>query len=168
MLTTQRIEFKYLQKEHLEALEKLLCQNERVMKLALKGRVFTKEEFEAYVQDDFCHSEEEKAGFLCVTFKGSNEVIGISGLLRCNYLDQDSYEFGFILHEAYWGRGLATEIGAFWLQYAKEQMGLGELLAVASPQNKASIKVLEKLQMKLVRQIESKERGKRLVFMKQL
>jgi ribosomal-protein-alanine N-acetyltransferase len=81
-------------------------------------------------------------------------------------MNNDNYEFGFILNENNWGKGLATEIGQFWLEYSKNKMNLTELIATVSPKNIASRKVLEKLHMEYVSEYESKERGGRLIFRK--
>lgn len=168
MLETKRLRFKRLKPSYKDDLEKLFCKNQLVMSTTLKGRVFTKEEFEELLKNDFINSDKDKVGFWCLTTKNADVVIGISGLLRCNYLEKESYEFGFILNENYWGKGLATEIGNFWFDYAKKEMDLIELIATVSPENIASRKVLEKLNMEYVDKFETKERGKRLILRKVL
>ena len=168
MLETKRLRFKRLKSNYRDNLEKLFCENELVMSTTLKGRVFTKKEFKELLKNDFINSDNDKVGFWCITTKNTDVVIGISGLLKCNYLEEESYEFGFILNENYWGKGLATEIGNFWFDYAKKEMDLTQLIATVSPENIASKKVLEKLNMKYVDTFTSKERGKRLILRKVL
>lgn len=136
------------------------------MQTVLKGRTFTQKEFKELLKTDFIDADNRNIGFWCLTTKNDDKVIGISGLLKCNYLEKDSYEFGFILNENYWGKGLATEIGNFWFEYAKNEMNLTELIATVSPENIASKKVLEKLNMKYVTKFTSIERGDRLVLKK--
>jgi ribosomal-protein-alanine N-acetyltransferase len=138
------------------------------MNTTLKGRVFTIQEFKETLKNDFIQFEHHHVGFWCLTSKTDNKIVGISGLLKCNYLNNDSYEFGFILNEYYWGKGLATEIGKFWLEYAKKEMDLSELIATVSPDNKASRHVLDKLNMEHIGYSSSKERGLRLVLRKAL
>jgi len=166
MFETERLQFKISTSKYEKDLEQLFCENHKVMKTALKGRVFTREEFKALLQGNFTQSTDDITGFLCVISKLDNKLIGVSGLLKCNYLNKDTYEFGFILHDAYWGKGLATEIGQFWLETAKKELYLTELLATVSPENKASINVLEKLDMEFVDEFISKERGCRLIYRK--
>lgn len=168
MHTTERIQFKPLNSKHQKDVEALFCNNSLVMQSTFKGRVFTKEEFVIVVQEDFITSIKENIGFWCLTTKTKDTFIGVSGLLKCNYLGNESYEFGFILTENYWGKGLATEIGKFWLAYAKNEMHLKELIATVSPDNNASRKVLEKLGMEYVHNFTSKDRGERLLFRKKL
>ncbi|MGR7814393.1 GNAT family N-acetyltransferase [Lacinutrix undariae] len=168
MFKTDRLRFKILNSKYEKDLEKLLCENHLVMKTTLKGRVFTTEEFKKIIKQDFIKSKNDKSGFLCVTSISEDVIIGISGLLKCDYLNKDNYEFGFILNENNWGKGLATEIGQFWLDHAKNNMNLTELIAVVSPENIASRKVLEKLNMECVSELETKERGNRLIFRKHI
>ena len=128
--------------KYLDDLEKLFCENSLVMNSTLKGRVFTKLEFEEVIQTAFIKTKNDKYGFWCLTLIAEAKVIGVSGLHEFNYAGKESYELGFILNENYWGRGLATEIGNFWLDYAKKEMSLLELMATVKPTNTASRKVL--------------------------
>jgi ribosomal-protein-alanine N-acetyltransferase len=164
MFKTDRLNFKLFNSKYEKDLEALLCKNPLVMKTTLKGRVFTTQEFKKIVKEDFIQSEKDTVGFWCLTSISEDKLIGISGLLKCTYLNKENYEFGFILNENNWGRGLATEIGRFWLKYAKEEMNLTELVATVSPENIASKKVLEKLNMEYVDEFTSTERGKRLIL----
>jgi len=164
MFQTDRLKLKILNSKYAKDLEELFCKNHLVMKTTLKGRVFTAEEFKKILKEDFIQSKNNKVGFWCLTSIEEDKLIGISGLLKCNYLNKDNYEFGFILNEDNWGSGFATELGKFWLKYAKEEMNLTELLATVSPENNPSKKVLEKLKMECIDEIITKERGRRLIF----
>lgn len=168
MLKTERVRFELLDTEYIKDIERLFCKNSLVMKSTFKGRVFTKNEFENLLEKDFLKKEEDQFGFRCLLSIPDNKVIGISGLQKINYLEKEYYEFGFILNENYWGKGLATEIGNFWIEYAKNKIGLTELIATVSPNNKASRRVLEKLKMEYLGEFTSKERGNRLVLRKYL
>jgi len=168
MLQTERVRFELLNSEYITDLEKLFCKNILVMKSTFKGRVFTKKEFENLLEKDFLKKEEDQFGFRCVVSIFDNKVIGVSGLHKLNYLEKEYHEFGFILNENYWGKGLATEIGSFWLEYAKNEIGLTELIATVSPTNIASKRVLEKLKMEYLGEFKSKERGDRLVLRKSI
>ncbi len=168
MLSTKRIKLEPLQAEHKEALQNLFCENHLVMQSTLKGRVFTTTEFEAFIQNEFVTSHNDKLGFRCLISKTDNQFIGVSGLHPFQYLNQATHEFGFILHQDYWGKGLATEIGDFWLKYAKSELHLNQIMATVSPNNLASKRVLEKLGMLAIHEYHSTERGLRLIFAKQL
>ncbi|MBU2994892.1 GNAT family N-acetyltransferase [Cellulophaga baltica] len=168
MYKTERIQFQPLQSEYISDLEKMLCENHIVMKSAFKGRVFTKEEFKELIKNEFILSKNDILGFRCITSISENKLIGISGLHKFKYFDKEYYEFGFILHENYWGKGLATEIGNFWTNYSKNEIGLTELFATVSPKNLVSKRVLEKLNMKPFATSNFEGRGDRLILRKEL
>lgn len=165
-LKTERIRFEPLKPKYIAELQKLFCNNDLVMKTTLKGRVFDKEEFETLIETGFINEAKDNYGFWCLLSKHDNEVIGVSGLHKLPYLDKESVEFGFILNQNYWGKGLATEIGNFWFKYAEQVMLLPELIATVSPTNSASRRVLEKLEMEYYEEFKSAERGNRLIYKK--
>ena len=168
MLETERIKFEPLKLTYKKDLEKLFCENNLVMKSTLKGRVFTKNEFEEITKKDFISSKKDKLGFWCLKSKTQNEIIGVSGLHKFNYLDKEYYEFGFILNENYWKKGFATEIGNFWFEYAKQKMNITQLIATVSPKNNASRRVLQKLKMEYLGSFKSEQRGERLILIKNI
>jgi len=53
-------------------------------------------------------------------------------------------ELGYRLFPEHWGRGLATEGARALAEHAFEEVGLSRLVAVARPDNLASVRVLEK------------------------
>ena len=57
----------------------------------------------------------------------------------------------FWLVPEYWGQGLATEAAQAWLRYGFEELGLAAIYAGADPPNEASLRVIERLGMKLPR-----------------
>ena len=105
MYETERLRVCPFALEYFEALQDLFCNNELAMRSTLKGRTFTFQEFTGLLVHHFTSSEEEKIGFMLVLLKATNELIGVSGLLPCDYLGEVDYEFGFILHEKAWGKG---------------------------------------------------------------
>jgi NAD(P)-dependent dehydrogenase (short-subunit alcohol dehydrogenase family)/RimJ/RimL family protein N-acetyltransferase len=56
----------------------------------------------------------------------------------------DEVEVGYALYEPYWGRGLATEVVAACLDAARSQLSLATIVALTSPTNLASQRVLRK------------------------
>ena len=79
----------------------------------------------------------------------SSRAIGDAGLLvldDCGWVD-----LGFRLAQPYWGKGFATEAAAAWVRAAFGQHHLAELGAFAHPENRASLRVLEKLGFRRIR-----------------
>lgn len=59
------------------------------------------------------------------------------------------YEIGFMLAENSWNQGFATEISKEILKFAKNVLKEEKVIASTRVENKASIKVIEKLGMKV-------------------
>jgi RimJ/RimL family protein N-acetyltransferase len=54
-------------------------------------------------------------------------------------------DVGYAFLEGVWGQGLAQEAAAATVAYARDRLGLSSLAAIAKPDNKASLRVLEKV-----------------------
>ncbi len=98
-------------------------------------------------------------GMAGVTTKADNELIGWGGLQPLEYgwdghkpADGEAVEVevGYGFDTPHWARGYATEIAAAWLRYGFEQAHLPRIVAVASPENRGSWHVMEKLGMKYI------------------
>ncbi len=137
--------------------------DEEVMQLALNGHPITGADFARFLADHFIFDINQHLGFVVIIEKKTQDVIGFAGLLSCNYLDKADVEFGFILAKASWGKGYATEIGQATIKWA-HQLGYERLLATASPDNKASLRVLEKLGLRPLKTIEVVGRGTRVLL----
>jgi [ribosomal protein S5]-alanine N-acetyltransferase len=73
----------------------------------------------------------------------SHQPIGDAGLM---YLPEYGWiDFGYRLAQPFWGKGLATEAASAWLDKAFGELQLDRLVAIAHPENSASLNVLQKL-----------------------
>ncbi len=68
---------------------------------------------------------------------------GICGLLRRPGFED--IELGFAFLPEHWGKGYATEAGAASIEHAARDFGARRIIAITSPGNLASIRVLERL-----------------------
>jgi RimJ/RimL family protein N-acetyltransferase len=59
-------------------------------------------------------------------------------------------EIGWRLRSEHWGKGYATEAGQAMLRFAFDQVGVPEVYTVANPENQASLRVIERLDMRYV------------------
>lgn len=90
----------------------------------------------------------EKHGFglNLVFLNESGEPIGICGLLKRDTLPDVDVGFAFL--PAYWRKGYAAESAAAILIHGRRAFGLKRIVAITSPDNVASIGVLEKIGLK--------------------
>jgi [ribosomal protein S5]-alanine N-acetyltransferase len=84
-------------------------------------------------------------GLYRVELGDSGEPIGICGLLRRPQLDD--VDLGFALLPRFWGRGYAIEAARRVLRHAWEDVALLRVVAITTPDNRGSIRVLESLGM---------------------
>ena len=78
--------------------------------------------------------------------------MGICGLFRREALDEP--DIGFALLPEFCGRGFAFEASVAVLDHARDALGLPCVTAIVSPQNDASIALLEKLGLHYERPIQ--------------
>ena len=75
----------------------------------------------------------------------AHHFMGRGGLMNTHIEGVDEVEIGYALLPEYWGKGIATEVGKEIVRIGFEDLGLNEIVCFALPENKASIRVMEKL-----------------------
>ena len=102
-------------------------------------------------------------GLYLTELKESGTPIGICGLLKRDYLDD--VDVGFALRETFRGAGYAYEAAEAAIRHGQEVLGLGRIVAITSPDNHASMKVLQRLGLQFERMIRipGQERDTRLL-----
>lgn len=126
--------------------------DEEVSRWTGDGGVVGKEEIRRRIQEDVLGDYAKyRYGRMAVVLKETEEFIGFCGL---KYLeDYEEVDLGYRLMSQYWGRGYATEACQVCLDYGFGQLGLNKIIAMVLPQNKASIRVLDKLGFQFQRDI---------------
>ncbi len=82
-------------------------------------------------------------GLYCVEAKESGQPVGMCGLLKREQFEDPDIGYAF-LPEA-WGRGLALESATAVLDYGRRVLRHPRTIAIVSPGNARSIRLLEKL-----------------------
>ncbi len=113
-------------------------------------RSMTLEEATALV--DKTNSKQSEYGFClwAVELKSTGEFIGFIGL---NYTDWPAHftpavEVGWRLGSEFWGQGYATEGAKAALNFGFKKCGLKEIVSFTVPDNRRSIRVMEKIGLK--------------------
>ena len=89
--------------------------------------------------------EEHGLGMFGVRLRNESAAVGWSGLQPLTGTDE--IEVGYAFGKEAWGRGYATEVASAVVQWGFETLGLERIVAVASPENAASRRVMDKLGM---------------------
>lgn len=82
-------------------------------------------------------------GLYAVELKDDHVAIGMCGVLKRDTLPHPDIGFAFL--PAYWNRGYAFESAAAVMKYARDVLRLNQILAITTPDNQASAKLLNKI-----------------------
>jgi RimJ/RimL family protein N-acetyltransferase len=82
-------------------------------------------------------------GLNLVALRASGAPIGMCGLIKRDTLPDVDVGFAFL--PAYWGRGYAQESAAAVLDHGRRALGVTRVVAILSPDNESSAKLLERL-----------------------
>ena len=93
------------------------------------------------------HRERPELGLWATVLKETNAFIGRCGLLPCMIVGQDEVEVAYLIDRAHWGRGLGTEAARAIMDYGFERLNLPRLICLIERENRASIRVAEKIGM---------------------
>jgi ribosomal-protein-alanine N-acetyltransferase len=97
------------------------------------------------------HWTQHGFGVWAVTDKATGTLLGQCGLRFVPQLHE--VEILYLLVQAVWGQGLASEAARAALTYGFEQVGLERIIALTKPENTASRRVMEKLGMQYEKEV---------------
>jgi RimJ/RimL family protein N-acetyltransferase len=152
ILETERLILRHLSVDDAPFVLDLLNQPSFLKYIGDKG-VRTLEDARQYVVNGPQASYEKNGfGLYCVELKADGTPIGISGLVRRDTLPDADIGFAFL--PAYWSKGYAFESAAAVMRYAREVLSLNRILAIASPDNEPSARLLGRIGLKFDRMIK--------------
>lgn len=99
-------------------------------------------------------------GLYLVELKETEAPIGICGLLKRETLDD--VDVGFALLPQFWRKGYAFESAAAVIEHGRDDFGLRRIVAITSPDNHGSIRLLEKLGFHFERRLGEGDSGVKL------
>jgi RimJ/RimL family protein N-acetyltransferase len=85
--------------------------------------------------------------YFAVRPRDGSRIIGEAVLRKADAQSQEA-EIGWAVHDKHWQQGWGSEIGHALLKFGFGHLGLHRLFARAVPENKASLRIMEKLGMK--------------------
>lgn len=141
-IETARLSLRMLGTPDLEDFYRLLS-NPLVVRYVGSGLPLTRDETETTLASILSHWERHGFGRLAVIDKATGEFIGFAGLRMLI----DTPEVVYHIRPEFWGRGLATEMGHAILRYGFEAHAFARIVAIAKPENSASIRVMQKIGM---------------------
>lgn len=140
-LETERLLLRMWREDDFAAYARM-CADPEVMRF-LGGKPFTRAEAWRHLAYVVGHWQLRGYGHWAVEEKASGQVIG-----RLGVQDPEGwpgFEIGWTLARESWGRGFATEGARKALDYAFTELGREHIISLIHPDNKASIRVAERL-----------------------
>lgn len=95
--------------------------------------------------------------FYMTELKEGGLPVGICGLIKRETLDD--VDIGYAFLPEFWGKGYAYEAASAVLKHANATCGLQRVVAITSPDNYASIKLLEKMGLRFEKVLKLKDDG---------
>ena len=155
VLETERLALRQLSADDAEFIVELLNQPSFIKNIGDRG-VRTNEDAVRYIQNGPVASYERFGfGLYLVELKDTAVPIGICGLLKRDTLQDVDVGFAFL--PQFWSRGYAVESAAAVLKHGRNVLGIGRIVAITSPENHGSIKVLEKIGLRFERLMKLSE-----------
>jgi len=148
-LLTDRLVLRPLVSQDLDDLAALLAQP--MLMQYITGHPLAYDQVRAGLRQQISHHEQYGFGFCAVILKATGAFIGRGGLKPVESPAGLTGELSWLLRADYWGRGLATELGQASIDYGVTNLRLARIFATAYRANRASVRVMEKLGMRLVR-----------------
>lgn len=145
-LQTERLDLVRPAPEHLDGLHAMNGDGE-VMRY-ISGKAETLDETAAGIERMASRWDDWGYGWFVLVERATGSVVGMAGI---GHIDRDidkPAEIGWRLVRHAWGKGYASEAARAVLRWAFESKAFDELLAVADPDNAASIGIMNKLGMR--------------------
>ena len=144
IIETERLLLRKISQEDKHELFKLHSHPE-VQKYTGEPVVTSIVEIEEAIQTRIIDYEKYGYGRWATFLKNDMQFVGWAGLA---YLPEfDEIDLGYRFLPEYWGSGLATEASRAILKYGFDKLKLKQIIAIAMKENKASIRVMEKIGM---------------------
>ena len=155
VLETERLRLRWLTPDDAPFIIELLNDPSFIRYIGDK-QVRTVDEARAYVLNGPAKSYETYGfGLNLVELKTEGTPIGICGLLKRDTLPEPDIGFAFL--PAYWKQGYALEAAAAVMKHGRETLGVKVVLAITTPDNEASGKLLSKIGLRFDRVVKLSE-----------
>ena|ERR1700733_8756883 len=162
VLQTARLSLRHFGRADAPFIFELLNEPSWLQHIGDKG-IKTLSDAERYIQDGPVTMYARLGfGLYLVELTESSESVGMCGLIKRDTLED--VDLGFALLSRFQGNGYAYESAAAVMSYATTRLGLDRIVAITSPNNQTSGKLLRKLGFTLERSITATGGGQDLML----
>lgn len=143
IVETEHLRLRIFRADDLDNLAGLLADPD-VMRYVEDGQPKDRDVSEKALHSIIAHWERHGFGRWAVEERSTGQFIGFGGLRSLHGTPEVVYHMA----PAHWGKGYGTELARAALDFGFNQRGFDRIVAIAKPDNAASIHVMEKLGMK--------------------
>ena len=150
-ITTERVRLRPFTLEDTLTMHQII-NGKDVLKYFPGSKTVTEAQVQRMIERIQAHWQENGYGLWATELRASGALLGRCGLQHLE--ETDEVEIDFIFSRDYWGNGFATEAGRASLQYGFERLDLQTIVGIVHPENLASQRVLEKIEMAQIEKTE--------------
>ena len=148
-LSTGRLALRPLDPEDLDALAAMLGDP---VGMASWPAPLSYAESRAWIERTRERYQTDGFGRCAIVWRETGELVGDAGLISTLVEATPEIELGWVVRHDMKGRGIATEAGAAWRDFAFDVLGLTRIVSMIDETNAASRRVAEKLGMAVERE----------------
>lgn len=146
ILETERLTLRHFTLDDAPFVLDLFTQPSFIANVADRG-LRSVEDAADYVRDHLFQAYGESGyGFWAVVSRATGATIGLCGVIKRETLDDVDLGYGFL--PQFWGNGFAREATTATMEHARHTLNLDRVVAIVSPHNAPSIKILDLLGMR--------------------
>ncbi|MDF5721884.1 MAG: GNAT family N-acetyltransferase [Rhizonema sp. PD37] len=131
-----------VQTSNFDALVTIWADTEVTRFLLCRGIPVPKERTKIAIASFIEHWEKYSYGVWAIVENSSAKMIGYCGLRYLDELNETEVLYG--LQKSHWGRGIVTRAAKAAVSFGFDNANLNRIIALAFPDNQASIRVMEK------------------------
>ena len=162
ILSTERLVISKITLNEASFIRELMNDKDWIQNIGDRG-VRTLEDAEAYIKDKFFTSYKKYGyGFYVISLKSTTDRIGTVGLIDREGIE--GIEIGYGMLPAFRGKGYALEAAQAIFSYAQNTLGIEKIVAIVNPNNKGSIRLLEKLGLRYEKMVRLPEETKDIKY----
>lgn len=144
ILETSRLYLRKIQTDDYKAISSIL---QDIDVMYAWEHVFSDEEVIQWIDENIMRYDRDGYSYWAVIEKTTDRLIGVTGLISEEADNENYVGIGYIFKKSYWGNGYAFEAASACINYAFNVLHLSEITAQIRPENTASRKVAERLDM---------------------
>ena len=152
IIETPRLHMRKLTIEDADFVFKLVNEPSFLENIGDKGVRNLEDARQFILEGPWTSHQERGYGEFLVELKEGGDPIGLCGLLFRESLNVSDIGCAFL--PKYWRRGYAYEAACAVMEYGRSTLGIDKIVGLASEENLASIKMLEKLGMSFERMVK--------------